>query len=119
MKNNFIKFSAIATPLLAPALAFAQNNPLLGILDLIRNILESYLFPILIAIAILYFFWQVIMWIKAPAEEKSAHAISVLWSVVALFVLLAFWGIVAFIVNTTGIDPQSAPNLPGIPGVDN
>ena len=64
------------------------------------------LIPFLLLLATLYFFWGLTKFIlKAGNEEAQGEAKQIMiWGVVALFVLISFWGLVGFLSNTFGLD---------------
>ncbi len=93
------------------------------ILERIQVLLNS-LMPILIGIAVLYFMWGVITYVISGDDQKKKEArMHIINGLIGLFVILSFWGIVAVINNTLGIDRQQLkPNeipcvpIPSIPG---
>ncbi len=103
----------VAAIAFSPALAFAQlqnvNNLLLGFKGLINTAL-----PIVVGLALLAFFWGLASFIfKAndeTARENARHMM--IWSIVALFVMVSVWGLVQFIANALNI--QSGGGAPTI-----
>ncbi len=96
-----------------PFFAFAQNFT--AILNTFSNIVNS-LIPLLMAIALLAFFWGVVkyIWNGGDAEsEKSGRSIMVA-GIVGLFVMVAIWGIVGIIANTFGVGTGQKVNPPGV-----
>ena len=85
------------------------NNPnysgLLGFLALAQTI-ASRLVPFLIGLALLAFFWYLITFIwkgaSNPDEQKKGKA-GMLYSILAIFVMVAIWGIIGFLSNLLGI----------------
>lgn len=74
--------------------------------------------PILLGAAVVVFFWFLITYLIAgkqdPAEKQKALK-SMMYSLGAIFVMVALWGIVAFFGDIIGINPNvqvSAPVLP-------
>ncbi|MDP2642131.1 MAG: hypothetical protein Q8P21_02485 [bacterium] len=103
----------------APALAFAQN---LGNLEtLMRSVgrLVDLALPIVVAIALLAFFWGLVKFIFAQGnEEAKTDAKKVMiWGVVALFVMVSVWGLVRFIGNAFGIQQGDTVTVPRVPGI--
>lgn len=111
------KFALIALAA-APTLAFAQE---LGNLErLLRSVgrLVSIALPIVVAIALLAFFWGLAKFLFGGAEKKEEAQTLMIWGVVALFVMVAVWGLVRFIGNAIGISPESTPQaIPTVPGL--
>lgn len=113
------KYALIALAF-APTVAFAQN---LGNLEtLLRSIgrLVSIALPIVVAIALLAFFWGLVKFIFS-AQGEDAHKQGqqlMIWGLVALFVMVAVWGLVRFIGNALGINPEQTPQaVPTVPGL--
>lgn len=110
----------IALLVFVPAFAFAQD---LGNLDtFLENIgdLVSTALPIVVAIALLVFFWGLVKFIFAQGnEEAKADAKKImLWGLIALFVMVSVWGLVEFIGNALGIDQGDAlDQVPSVPGI--
>jgi len=114
---------------LLPAVAFAQGGQT-GAINL-QNIrgaifqvgeLIGILLPIVVALALLFFFWGLAKFILASGDEdaKDQGKRIMIWGVVALFVMASVWGLVAFFGNLTGVDQgQNLLNVPGVGGVGN
>lgn len=70
-------------------------------------IISKSLIPLLIAIAVVAFMWGVIILVLNPdsEEKKSKGKQFMVWGIVALFVILAVWGLVAVLSNTLGLKP--------------
>lgn len=91
---------------------------LINLIKLIQTII-GYAVPILISAAVIAFFYGLVMFIwkgKEGDEAKRKGWVSfMIWSAVAIFVMVAIWGIVAFIGNTLGINAQTTIPTPAIP----
>lgn len=74
------------------------------------------LVPLAFSIAIILFIWGVIKYvINADNEAKRKEGGKfILWGIVALFVMLSVWGLVAVLSNTIGQD-TAIPQLPIAP----
>ena len=102
----------------APALAFAQT--LGNIETLLRSVgrLIDIALPIVVAIALLGFFWGLANYIFSsddPEKKESGRNIMI-WGVIALFVMVSVWGLVNVISSTFNLD-TSTPTIPKIPGI--
>ena len=105
---------------LLPAIAAAQKfQNIKNILDDTISVLQILLF-VFFGIAILVFSWGIVKYISAagdPAKLKEARSF-ILWGIIFIFILVAIFGIVAFIKSAfdlgvpTDIKP---PTLPGRP----
>lgn len=110
----------IAALVLAPGLVFAQA--LTGIDTLVRSIgrIVGLALPIVVGIALLAFFWGLVKYIFAQGNEESkADGKKImLWGLIALFVMIAVWGLVQFGMTALNINPlQSPPVVPTVPNI--
>jgi len=95
--------------------------------DQIGNILATligylnYIVPALITIAVVYFIWGVISFItSADEEQKKLGRSKIINGLIGLFVIVAFWGIIAVVKNTFGIGNITGQNItPCGPTVEN
>lgn len=96
-----------------PMLAFAVN--LTDILGIFRDLINTIL-PIIIALALLYFFWGLAQFVLAAGDEtKQGEAKSIMiWGIIALFVMISVWGLVNVLVDTFGLDTV-APTILEVP----
>jgi len=95
--------------LLSPFLALAEavTGPLGQFKTLVANIgiVISSLVPILIALAVAWFIWNVIRYTIAADESKKSEAKSqMIWGIIALAVIVSMWGLVAWLQNLFGIE---------------
>ena len=94
-----------------PVVALAVTDAFF-ILGRIHDII-SVAMPILIAFAAVYFVWGIITFIMAKDEEQKKKSRSkIINGLIGLFVIIAFWGILAVVLNTFGLT-----NRPGGPVV--
>jgi len=99
-----------------PVLVFAQDSSVGGLIDLLQTLINA-LTPIVVALALLYFFWGLAKYILASSDEakrKDGQQI-MLWGVIALFVMVSVWGIVGLIGDTVGIDQGGTIEVPSVP----
>lgn len=99
----------------APSLAFAQD---LGNLErLLRAVgrLVDIALPIVVALALLAFFYGLATSIFGGAEKKEEAKHLMIWGVVALFVMVSIWGLVRFIGNAFDIQQGGTVNIPQVP----
>lgn len=114
--KNINKWVPIFTmALFAPAVALAQN--LQGVLGVVRDLLNL-IIPILITLAVIYFFWGVAQFILSAndPEARSEGRSKMIYGIIALFVIVFVWGLVQLVGNTfsigRGSGPATAPILP-------
>jgi len=121
--------SAFVVPMivLAPALAFAQasatnstgssltqTSDLNGLVTKAIGLFNSAIY-LIVALAILTFVWNVYQYfvVNDPENKKDAGKY-VMYSIIGIFVILSFWGLVSIISNTLNIN-----NNPGTLNVGN
>lgn len=104
---------------LAPSFVGAQGligAPLFDTLSRFQQLINT-LLPIVVALALLYFFWGLAKFILNSGDEdeqKKGKSIMI-WGVVAFFVMSAVWGIVNFVSRASGLDTGGSINIPHPP----
>jgi ethanolamine transporter EutH len=79
----------------------------------VQSILVSFsemlamLLPMALSAALLAFFWGLIKYITNSGEDKSAGKGIMINGILALFVMVSIWGIVALLQRSFGIDPNA------------
>lgn len=99
---------------LMPVLAFAASRTTIG--DIVATIggLVSYIIPVLITIAVAYFIYGIVKYSFSGDEEAKKNAKNIIiQGLIGLFVIVAFWGIIAIVQRTFGVD--SEPVSPIVP----
>ena len=67
--------------------------------------LVSLLTTIAVSLAFFFFFWNLFQFIRAAeADSKEAAQGKMVWSLVAIIVIVSLWGIIAFVRSIFGID---------------
>ena len=109
----------LASLALAPMLAFGQQ--LGNIETFVSSVgrIVGVLLPIVVAIALLGFFWGLVKFIFAQGnEEAKADAKKImLWGLIALFVMVSVWGLVEFIGSALGVGQGDTIIVPTVPGI--
>lgn len=98
----------------------ANGSQLLGLLNLAQTFLNRFV-PFLVGLAIVVFFWYLVVFIWKGGQDPEAKNTSLkgmMYSILALFVMVSIWGIITFLGNVTGIThggsgDSFAPKLPG------
>jgi len=63
----------------------------------------------LVALAVVWFIWNVIRYTLADDEEKKGAAkMQMVWGIIAIAVIVSVWGLVAILRNMFGVDNNSA-----------
>lgn len=125
MKKSLVFLSSLALTS-APMFAFAQpvttqTGTLGGVIATIGG-LVSLAMPVLIALAVLFFIYGIVMYVIGTDEETKKSARSkMIYGIIALVVIVGMWGIVSLITETFGISTQgsgtiAAPCIPGTSG---
>ena len=105
------KISALIVGTLAlPIVSFAQLGNVSNLVGSIGGIVNQ-IIPILFALALLGFFYGLVMFIFGKGEDKEQHKKTMIWGVVALFVMASVWGLVSFIGNAVGVQQTSGPSV--------
>jgi hypothetical protein len=110
--------------LLAPFVAFAQapatpvaTRGLDDVLATVSNLI-GLVVPILIALAVVFFFYGLATYILKAGEEKSKGLNIMIWGIIAIFVMVSVWGLVRLVQGTFGIDENQRAIVPQVPGIE-
>jgi hypothetical protein len=97
-----------------PFMALAQEvntNYLESLIDGAKGLLDQ-LVVFLIALAVVWFIWNVIKYTMSDDEEKKGAAKSqMIWGIIAIAVIVSIWGLVAILQSIFGVDTESASNV--------
>lgn len=77
-------------------------NSLIGIINII--------IPVLLAAMLVFFFFGIVKYIAQAGGKRDSK--TMLWSLIAIFVLLSTWGILRILTNTF-LGPQADPSFQG------
>lgn len=83
----------------------------------LKNIV-SWLPQLLLGIAVVVFFIYLIKYIisaNSSSEKKSTSLKGMMYSLVAIFVMVCLWGIIAFFGDAIGINPNVGVKAPSVP----
>ena len=99
MKKRLIKDLATTALIFSPLLAGAEN--IITLIGTFQGILGA-IIPFFMILATVIFLWGVIQYITAGGEEEKIKSgrTYMLWGIIALFVMIAVWGLVAVLENT-------------------
>ena len=109
-------------PVLAftPFFASAQLTNVTNLLVSFKGLVSTAL-PVVMGLALLGFFWGLAKFVfNAHDPEKRAEGRQIMiWGVVALFVMVAVWGLVNFVGTAIGVTPGSGgtPTTPTVQGL--
>ena len=110
---------AVSALFFVPYLALAQADDLFDAVIIIAGLVQIAI-PIAVALALLFFFWGLANYILSAGSEDAATRGRdiIIWGIIALFVIVSIWGLVAVLVTTFGVQsgggitpPQLEVNL--------
>ncbi|KND48849.1 MAG: hypothetical protein AB200_00230 [Parcubacteria bacterium C7867-005] len=108
--KKYKQFVLISLILLSPSIALAQFDGVNGLIRGVGGIIES-LTLLASGLALLYFFFGLAKFISKSGDEKShSEGKNIMqWGLLALFVMMSVWGIIAFFQRDLGL-PVTVPN---------
>ncbi|MBI4155778.1 MAG: hypothetical protein HY507_00920 [Candidatus Zambryskibacteria bacterium] len=119
--KNMMKKLIYALISFGPVLALAQPAvPTFGSITTVANSLKTVInsvFPFLFALAILYFFWGLIEFVRSSGdikkhEEGRTHMI---YGIIAIAVMASIFGLVSWLQGTVGITGTETIKIPTLP----
>lgn len=101
-KINLAKSITAAAMVSVPFLTAAQTVN--SLINTFSGILGA-IIPFFMILATVIFLWGVIQYITAGGEEEKIKAgrTYMLWGIIALFIMIAVWGLVNVVANTLGV----------------
>ena len=98
----------IIPSLLVPGIALAQFSRFSNVGELLNfftDLIRVSIIPLLIALAVVYFLYGAGKFIRNAEDtgKREEGRQFMLYGVIALFVIVSFWGIVTLLANTFGI----------------
>ena len=90
---------------LTPFLALAATGDIGGVIAKIREIVDAVI-PLFMVLAFAIFLWGIVKYITAggsPEKEKAARGF-IIYGLIGIFLLVAFWGIIKIFTTTFGLD---------------
>lgn len=80
---------------------------LLDILVWVKCVITAIVIPLIFTFAFLFFLWNVLRFMRSSADKDKQEAKERMWwGIVALFIMLSIWGIIAILSGTLGITPS-------------
>ena len=100
-----------------PVLALAQTvnaNYLSSIISSAKFLLDQ-LVVFLIALAVVWFIWNVIRYtMSEDSEKKDAAKSQMIWGIIAIAVIVSIWGLVSLLQNIFGVNTDGAQDVRGL-----
>jgi SNF family Na+-dependent transporter len=124
IRNKISTYVGIVGVFIFPVLVSAQGTTYTGsstgptgwsttkdIIDAVGTFINTSLMPVVILIAILYFLWNIVQYLSKLSNEKEREAFKKysVNAILALFIMLSVWGIIA--IGTTALFGKS-PAIP-------
>ncbi len=100
--------------LAAPVFAFAQSLGAIRVLADSVGTLVSTLIPVVMGMAVLVFFWGLVKYIANASDEaaKESGKTLMIWGMIALFVMVALWGILGWFQTNLGLSGSISTTPP-------
>lgn len=107
------KWVLAAAAFVAPMAAFAAT--LGSILDTFSGLIQTAT-PVVVALALLGFFWGLAIYIfNAGDEKKKAEGRSIMiWGILALFIMLSVFGIIGALQSTFSLNNGGTISIPSV-----
>lgn len=111
--TNNLKVGIAGALVFAPFLAFAET--LGGILNIIGQLISAAT-PIVVALALIFFFWGLAQFIYNSGDtEKRGQAIQIMiYGIIALFIMVSIWGIIGVLQTTFNIQGGGDIRAPSV-----
>lgn len=111
-----IAYAADATTGGCPAAGQLSN--ITDLINFATCTLANAIIPLLVGLAVVAFVYGIIQYFLNPdnEEKRKAGKSYMLWGIIALFVMVSFWGLVGILSNTFSGDSSSGRVfMPGLP----
>ncbi|MFC1802245.1 hypothetical protein ACFLY7_02280, partial [Patescibacteria group bacterium] len=113
--KKFILGAMVMGPLVTLA---ATGDFVDSIIKPIKGILDAVI-PLIVVLAVLFFFWGLVKFMMNAGEEKEEGRHIMIWGIIAIFVMVSFWGFVAVLQTTFGVKTPTVPTtvnvIPTVP----
>ena len=105
MKKTLILSTLPLFSLLLPLVASAQASDISGFVQVLIDVINGVLVPLILAIAFIAFIWGVFRFFIASNEEtKDKGRDLMVYGLIGFVVIISVWGIVNLLVNTFSLD---------------
>lgn len=103
----------------APVMAFAQNLTSLDAIVAFVGRTVRALIPIVFGLAIVYFFWGLVTFLRAAGDPKAQEAgrNQMIWGVIAIAVMISVYGLVFWLQGLLGINNVGTITPPSVTGL--
>lgn len=113
-KIIYLSLVLISTPFITFA---AEITDLKTLIVYFSGLISDFIIPLLVGVAVVAFMYGIIQYFLNPEnEEKRKQGKSyITWGLVALFIMISFWGIVRIAQNTFDTQDQGSVKIPQVP----
>jgi hypothetical protein len=114
--NKETHYIILTLLILFPILTSANN--MISLISQVQVIING-LIPIVFTLALLAFFWGLAKYLFVEADDAKVQGKKIMiWGIIALFVMVSIWGIVASLQEIFGVGGVSTITIPqfSIPG---
>ncbi len=108
-KTAFISAALFALPLIASAQAL---QPIKNLIVAVGGILNM-LIPVLIAAALVVFFYGLVQYIRNPEISEGKNVM--IAGILSLFIMVSVWGLVNLAQNALGVNGSGSVQIPQVP----
>ncbi len=113
MKYIYVSVIGFFTPLFLFAQDFKPVNKLTnGIADIVTTLV-----PLVVALALLFFFWGLAQFIYSLNQGDAALAAGkrkLIWGAIVLFVMVSIWGVISYMQKTFEIKGGGSMDVPSV-----
>ena len=92
-----------------PLSASAQG--LKGVLEVFSTLINAAI-PVVLVLAVLYFFWGLANYILSAEEKKEEGRTIMIYGTIALFIMVSIWGLIGLLQETFNVKDKAAPIVP-------
>lgn len=127
--KKVLSFIVVALVLIVPLTVGAQAQPgqfrdVQSTLVTIIEIINRYIIPLIIGLAVITFLYGVGKYVTAGGEEaeREEARYTILYGIIIIAVMVSVYGLVRFVLNTFGLEQlnqQGLSTIPKIPTVGN
>ena len=98
-------------------LAQIQGNNVQSVIVDVEDFITTYVIPLIIGLAVLWFIWGVFSFIRAAGDEEGRKKgrDMMIWGIVGIAVMISVWGLVNLLSNSVRLNNAPPINLPQVP----
>ncbi len=116
MKKTYTKILSVVLLTALPVVSQAQGVDFTYLEEALGQVtnLVAQLIPLAIALGLLFFIWGLVQFIAASGSEeaKEEGKRRMVWGIIALFVIVAVWGLVGLLADLSGVELGAVISIP-------